>query len=140
MSKIYLISCVSKKRDAASAAADLYTSALFSKARALAEHDKASWYILSAQHGLLKPATVIEPYNETLNSMGIAHRREWASRVIQQMENELPCADEIVLLAGSKYREFILPWLQQRFTKVSIPMQGMGIGQQLRWLSHATTS
>jgi hypothetical protein len=98
-----------------------------------------SWFILSAQHGLISPETVIAPYNKTLNAMGAAELQAWAERVRRQMESQLPDADEIVILAGQRYRENLLPWLRQNFSKVSVPMEGLRIGRQLSWLNHAKT-
>src|SRR6266508_6085183 len=63
--KLYLVSCVSEKRSAPSAARDLYVSSLFRKARAFVEAQHAPWFILSAEHGLVHPDTVIAPYDRT---------------------------------------------------------------------------
>ena len=42
-------------------AKDLYTSDWFRKARAYVEHRGGPWFILSAEHGLVDPETVIGP-------------------------------------------------------------------------------
>ena len=52
---VYLISCVSRKPKRACAAGDLYVSDLFRKARRYAEASGCSWFILSAEHGLVAP-------------------------------------------------------------------------------------
>jgi len=39
-----------------------------------------------------------------------------------------------VFLAGSKYREFLIPKLYERGFKVSVPMKGLHFGEQLHWL------
>ena len=31
-----------------------------------------------------------------------------------------------------------MPWLRRRFEKVTIPVEGLRIGEQLSWLSNAT--
>ena len=38
------------------------------------------------------------------------------------------------ILAGDRYREFLTPMLQARGVQVDVPMQGLRIGEQLRWL------
>jgi len=134
--RIFLVSCVSKKLAAASAAKDLYCSTWFRLARAYVESFEAPWFILSAKHGLIHPDKVIEPYNESLVGQRIAARREWTGLVQAQMEAQLPAADEIVLLAGERYREFIEPYLRQQFRAVDVPMKGLRIGKQLQWLKH----
>lgn len=132
--RLFLVSCVSKKRANASPAKHLYQSPLFNLAQAWVEREGAPWYILSAKYGLVHPDTEIAPYDETLNRMGVAQRREWAARVETQMDEMLPDADEVVIFAGKKYREFLENYLRLRFNSVTVPMEGLRIGQQLNWL------
>lgn len=54
-STVYLISCVSKKREQACAASDMYLFDLFRKAKPYAEALGYSWFILSAEDGLVSP-------------------------------------------------------------------------------------
>lgn len=135
--KIYLVSCVAKKLKNPALAAELYTSTWFIKVRALVQATEEPWFILSAKYGLVAPSALIEPYDQTLNTMRISERRDWAERVCRQMEAELPDADEIVVLAGARYREFLIDWLRKKFRKASVPMNGQTIGHQLSWLKHA---
>ena len=139
MSKLVLVSCVSKKQSAPMQAADLYISEWFKKARKLVQDMDHPWFILSAEHGLLRPEKVISPYNLTLNNMDAAARRAWAERVLSQMEADLPAADEVVVLAGKRYRENLMGWLRSQFREVSVPMAGLGIGQQLNWMKNAAS-
>lgn len=113
--------------------ASLPVSAVQSRA-GLGGGEGAPWYILSAKYGLVHPDTEIAPYDETLNRMGVAQRREWAARVETQMDEMLPDADEVVIFAGKKYREFLENYLRLRFNSVTVPMEGLRIGQQLSWL------
>jgi hypothetical protein len=135
VSEVCLVSCVSQKASRPLPAKDLYTSALFKKVRAFAERRCCPWFILSAEHGLVHPNTVVAPYEKTLNSMGVKERRAWAERVIQQMQEAMPDADRITVLAGQRYREFLLPYLRQRSPVVEMPLEGKRIGEQLQWLS-----
>ena len=136
---IYLVPCAARKRSTRAAARDLYTSSLFGKMRAVAERYGTRWFILSAKHGLLDPKQVIEPYDETLNKMRVAARRDWARRVQAQMEKRLPKADRIVVLAGKNYREYLMDGLRRHAPEVTAPLAHLGIGKQLqqldRWLS-----
>lgn len=137
MSRICLISCVSLKGSAPVPAAQLYRSALFAKTRAYAETTADAWYILSAEHGLLRPDALVAPYDRTLNTMNAPERRAWAALVTEQMRCILPPAEEVVVLAGERYRENIVDWLTERFSRVTIPMAGLTIGRQLQWLKAA---
>lgn len=139
LKRVFIISCVAKKKAGRHKAADLYTSAWFTKARRLVEATDAPWFILSAEHGLLDPDTIIGPYNKTLNTMPTAERRAWAERVQRHMSERLPDADELIILAGVRYRENLMSYLQGRFAKVTVPMEGLTIGRQLSWMNHATT-
>jgi cytoplasmic iron level regulating protein YaaA (DUF328/UPF0246 family) len=137
-SAVFFVSCVAGKKDTASPAGELYTSTLFRLARAYIQKTGAPWFILSAEHGLLSPNDVIEPYDKTLNSMGVAERRAWAEHVIRQMTDTLPDADEAIIFAGSRYREHLVPWLKHRYERVTVPMEGLRIGEQLSWLSRVS--
>lgn len=134
--RIALVSCVKTKAERACQAGDLYTSAWFRKAKSLIRRSGLRWFILSAEHGLVDPEEIIAPYEKTLNKMGVTERKAWAEKVMGQMSAALPNADEVIILAGDRYRENLLPYLQGRFPKVSIPMEGLTSGRQLSWLDH----
>lgn len=134
MSTIYLVSCVGKKCSVATAARDLYRSAWFKKARNYAERTNCAWFILSAEHGLVRPEQVIAPYEKTLNKMPATERRDWAARVSAQLAEAAPQMDRAVFLAGHRYREFLMGPLQERHISIDVPMLGLPIGKQLRWL------
>jgi len=133
-STTYLVSCVSQKRDKLCAARDLYISDWFIKARHYAESSMYPWYILSAEYGLVPPEQIIAPYERTLNTMGIMDRRSWADHVSLQISEAVPDLKQVVFLAGKRYREFLTRHLTDRGVKVSIPMEGLRIGEQLSWL------
>ena len=128
---IVLVACCGLKRREASAARDLYQSALFRFARRWAErHSPEDWYILSAKHGLLAPLTRIEPYDETLATVGVRGRREWDERVLLAVRPLRP--DAITVLAGANY----CGWCEA-FPNVVRPLRGLGIGRQLAWFKAA---
>lgn len=136
MANVYLVSCVSVKRNIKAAAADLYTSSWFKKARAYTEERADAWFILSAKYGLLNPETLIEPYEKTLNTMPKKERLEWAEYVLRAILDNTAQGDHIVFLAGSRYREFLATKLCHLGYTVEVPLANMGIGQQLSWLSN----
>lgn len=131
---LHLVACVSVKRDRPAPARDLYASPWFRKARSFVEGNGGNWFILSAQHGLLSPDQVIPPYERTLNAMRVAERRAWAASVVEQFDEANLEFDRISVLAGKRYREFLMPALRARATFVDVPLAGLGIGQQLAWL------
>ena len=133
MVKIVLISCVSKKLNHKSKAQDLYVSPLFQKNLRYAKSlnpDKI--FILSAKYGLLSLTDVVEPYDKTLNKMTSNEIKEWANSVLKQLQKVFDLdKEEFVFLAGNNYRKFLLP----RIKNYKIPMLGLGIGKQLKWLT-----
>ncbi len=133
--RVYLVSCVGQKQPYPAIAQELYISPWFRKAREYVDKSGSPWFILSAEHGLVSPKQVLEPYEKTLNAMKVAERREWARRVQAQIEFVMPNAVEVVIFAGARYRECLEPWLRRRYATVSVPMHGLQIGKQLQWLS-----
>ena len=135
MARIGLISCASKKRPTASSAEELYDSALFSKSREFVKRQCDRWFILSAKYGLVDPDQIIEPYEETLNTKSAPQRLQWANRVWQMLQTHVARDDDIIILAGKKYREHLVPRLEDSGCVIHVPMEGLGIGKQLQWLS-----
>ena len=134
--RIYLVSCVAKKRTETVAAKDLYISPWFRLARRYVECSGDPWFILSAKCGLLEPDRPISPYDETLNRMKAADRHAWARKVVFQMDERLPEADEVAILAGIPYRQYLEAYLSDRFSSIRVPMKGLRIGKQLSWLKN----
>lgn len=140
MRTIYLVSFVAEKRQSELPAEEIYCSDWFNKARTYVLRKlklEDDWFILSAKYGLLNPRTIIGPYNETLNNMRKLERMDWAHRVEGQLRRLLHSGDNVVLLAGQRYREFLEPELLALGCRVSVPMRGLGIGKQLKWLANA---
>ena len=133
MKKIVLISCVSQKRPYRSKAKDLYISALFKKNLAYARRlNPDAIYILSAKYGLLDLETEIDPYNLTLNTMSAGEIRNWADRILHQLQQLANLHDDhFIFLAGMKYRKYLLPHIRS----YEIPLEGLSIGKQLQALS-----
>jgi len=134
--KIVLISCVSKKLNHKAQAKELYISSLFKLNMKYAQSlnpDKI--FILSAKYGLLSLEEEIEPYNETLNEKTDGEIKEWSEKVLKQLAKEADLEnDEIIFLAGEKYRKYLVPQIKN----YKIPMEGLGIGKQLEFLKHKT--
>lgn len=128
---------MSDKLENKSRAADLYKSALFKLSLEYARKQKPDdIFILSAKYGLLALDDEIEPYDETLNDMKINQRKEWARKVVEQLERKTDLdKDHFIILAGNKYRQFLIPHLKS----YEIPMEGLYIGKQLKFLKNKIT-
>jgi hypothetical protein len=137
--RVALVSCVKSKRPDPAPAMDLYTSALFDGFRAYAEANTDSWYILSAEYGMLHPDEVVAPYERTLNRMSRAERDRWAEKVRHQLASVIP-PDAEVVVAGERYREGLVPFLEARGHDVTIPLEGLSFGRQLSRLKELASS
>ena len=131
----YLVSCVGKKKSRPAWAEEFYTSSWFLKARADVESTGMPWFVRSAEHGLLSPGQRVSPYEKTLHRMALVDRRLWAQRVLRQLDAAGVVDGRVVFLAGQRYRAFLAPRLVAQGLEVEVPMEGLGIGQQLRWLT-----
>jgi hypothetical protein len=131
---VCLVACVAGKKPEVTAAKDLYTSPLFKKCRALAESRFDRWYVLSAEYGLVEPNRKIAPYDKTLTSMLADEREAWAGRVLRALAPLVKPGDSLTFLAGHRYREGLVTPLREAGYKVTVPLEGMGIGKQLSWL------
>lgn len=123
-------------------AEELYQSDWFKKARAyvLSQLKPAdTWYILSAKYQLVEPRLMISPYNETLNTMGKADRCRWAEGVVAKLRDILSHEDHVVILAGGRYRELLVPAIGKIGCTISVPLVGLRIGEQLRWFNSQKT-
>jgi len=132
MRRIVLISCVGKKLSHKARAEDLYTSPLFKYSLRYAKslHPDAI-YILSAEYGLLPLDKEIAPYEKTLNKMPEKEIKKWAHNVISQLEQRADLEkDEIIFLAGKKYRKYLIPHIRN----YEIPLERLSIGRQLNYL------
>lgn len=128
--KIALISCVSKKQEGIHKARDLYISDWFKKTKTYVENKYNKWYILSAKHYLVEPDQKLPYYEMYLPIQSKEYKQNWANTVVSQITIP-PC--KIDIFAGKEYRKYLIPLLQDKGFKINIPLEGLGIGQQLKW-------
>ena len=85
---VVLLSCIKSKQPVTSRAENPYTSTLFRKSLAYARSLKPDHiFILSAKHGVLRLEDKIEPYEQTLSTMGVAKRKAWANDVLGRLHH-----------------------------------------------------
>lgn len=137
---VVLVGCVKKKLGVAAPAKHLYTSALFRKERAYAERAGAPWFILSAEHGLVAPDTVLEPYDLRLSKTPRDYRRSWGRRVVEQLHEAVgPITGKTVEIhAGSAYSDAIRELLSRDGATVIEPLAGLTMGARLAWYGPVT--
>ncbi len=100
------------------------------------ESTNQRWFILSAKYGLVDPNSKINPYDKSMNSMPNRERIEWAEDVLRTLRPHIADIDTIYILAGQRYREFLIPKLHDyEDVDICVLMEGLRIGEQLRWLN-----
>ena len=115
-------------------AKDIYTkSPYFRKMRKYAESHEDLWFILSAEHHLLDPEDIIEPYNTYLGSFSKDEIIFWGSKVISDLSKVVDKTDCVELIAGKDYIEPIISQLQDMVDSVSCPLSGKRIGEKMSW-------
>lgn len=135
---LYLVGCGKNKRPERKPAADLYYGELFKKASRLAMarcHPAGNWRILSAKHGVVEPLHPLDPYDLTLGDLNRTELDNWRTAIAGQL-TELVCpGDVVIILAGAKYRVGLGDLFDGLGVTAFAPMVGLGIGQQLGWLT-----
>ncbi len=132
------MACVAKKAATPCTAASLYRSPWFQKARRYAEEHGDYWRILSAGHGLVHPYEHLSPYDVSMRDLDAQDRRDWSDSVLDDLLHIVSPGDHVEILAGELYRKHLEPALRRHGIRVTVPMKGLGIGQQLSWLNRHT--
>jgi hypothetical protein len=139
------VGCSKNKLPHAAPAGELYCSPLFRACRRWAERNCDVWAILSARHGVVTPDKVLEPYNTRLADRrphGVnppLNRQEmwhWLYAAVQAWRCQYAAptrAAPLVILAGKDYWEPLAGRMP-----FEIPLDGLGIGDRLKWLKVAT--
>jgi len=127
--RLTLIGCSALKLPYAAKARDLYQGQLFKASVRYADAHDHAWAILSAEHGLVDPDGLLEPYDVRLSG-NRELQRAWARSVDLQLLDCFPHLTQTTLLAGAQYRVELAPLLQVRGIVVTAPLQSLGIGQQ----------
>jgi uncharacterized HhH-GPD family protein len=132
---IVLVGCVKTKADEPRPARLLYQSALFRKRRRYAETRGHRWYVISAEHGLVYPDALLEPYDVALAEQPDDYRQAWAGWVaarLRRVEGHLR-GRRIEIHAGQAYAAPLLPLLRAEGAHVTQPLAGLTQGQHLAW-------
>jgi len=131
-----LVSCSKSKKSHPCKASEMYSpSTLFAKSYSYAKRTYNVVGILSAKYGFLFPDEVIDPYELTLNKMKKKERLEWAKKVFSQMQERIDLTKfgRTLFHVGEKYREFLIPMLEDVGIECIIPLEGLSLGEQLAW-------
>ena len=124
------MACSRLKADHPLPARDLYVSPLFRAASTFADRHYATWFILSAKHGLVEPSAILAPYELSLRAMPARERQVWGGRIAQSLMDRFPPNAVLLLHAGALYCDVFLPLIPHQHR---CPLAHLSIGQQLEW-------
>ncbi len=130
---ICVVGCGKAKIARAAPARELYCSSLFRSAADYAErHYPGRWFVMSAEHGIIHPDKVIEPYGNTLQTFTDMER--WAAlRASYFCRHGINReTHRIEAHAGKLYLDALR--YKNGFEVIS-PVEGFMIGQRLAWYS-----
>ena len=132
---VLLVTCVKSKLARPAAAQDLYISPLFRKQRAYAEAAGVSWFILSAEHALVRPEEWLAPYERYLPDTPATYQRAWGFFVAERLELLIgPLKGRVVEVHASReYVSAILAPLKAKGAKMRLPLDGLSHGKRLQW-------
>ena len=132
---VVLVGCVATKASSARPARELYQSPLFARRAEYAESSGLPWVILSAEHGVVDPDEVIEPYDRSIEQSAAAYRRRWGQEVVDELAARFGSLNGLVfeLHAGAAYGDPIERLLDDRGARLERPLTGLRIGEQLAW-------
>lgn len=133
--RIAIVACAKKKQQGCHPARELYTSQLFGSAFAYAKKHYDGVFILSAKHGLITGDKKIDNYDQTLKTMSVDEKKYWSALVVDQIHEITQPGDEIYFFCGKHYRRLLLGQIRDRVCHV--PLQGYGIGEQLKFYKNA---
>jgi uncharacterized HhH-GPD family protein len=133
--RLVLLGCVKTKSTRPAPAGCLYISPLWEKRRTYAEASGQPWRILSAEHGLLHPDAVIEPYDRHLGSQTAAYQSSWSRRVADAVLQELRHLglSQVEVHASAPYVERVRHLLESADVTVHWPFEGHRQGEHLAW-------
>ena len=129
-----LLGCVATKCANRARAKDMYCSQLWLGRRRYAESTGRPWFILSALYGLAEPDQPLDPYNLALTDLAADDRRRWGEGVVAELAARLTLGGAVFEVhAGNPYRVAIEEPLRRSGGRMSVPLAGLGLGQQLAW-------
>jgi hypothetical protein len=136
---VCLVGCGAKKAAGPCEARRLYLGTPTRLALDWAERNFETWFILSAEYGLLEPKQKIEDYDKTLAGLPERERDEWSAEVGQWLTQNYGVRRKtpVVVLAGGDYLNPLRDqqrggWLDG-YTLLT-PLAGLTIGRRCRWL------
>jgi hypothetical protein len=145
MRTVGLVGCGKTKLDHPAPARELYVGNLFRAAAAYADAAYDEWWILSAKHRVVHPDQVLEPYDLSMADLKPTEAAHWGLLTESDLRLSPSCADglgrrmmrgedvHLFFHCGVAYRAPLIGRIQWSRVTVHVPLEGLGIGEQLAW-------
>jgi hypothetical protein len=132
---LLLVTCVYEKADSPRAAKDLYCSPYFQRLRRYAERHAKPWFIVSAEHGLVRPDEWLAPYERYLPDTPSWYQEVWGSWVAARLR--LLAGDlthrTVELHLSPPYLTRVAPRLEEAGAIVRVPLADTPSEEHLAW-------
>lgn len=131
---IGLLATARKKKHHPAPVTEFYNSPLFRKSVQYANEHYERLYFYNAKDGLLLPDQIMAPYDVSIKTFTLSEKKQWAHTVISALNEHESSEDcKIFLHGGYVYRKYLQPELKSYGYTFTVPLQGLGIGEQLAW-------
>ena len=136
MSSIFLIiGCSGQKNKYSSKSEDLYCSARFLAAKAIAKHIGSERRILSAKHGLIRNSEIVEPYDLSILELSPDDHIAWAKENAQRILKLTKDVDHIVYIGDELYFAEIKKILEKKRNNIFLPLGNVDKKNSVSWLN-----
>ena len=129
-----ITACSKLKLDQKAPASELYQGDMFKKSRHIAQKLGADFYVLSAEHGLIRGSKIIEPYETVIQTKKDKDRLR--SNLNEKILEKLALYEKVIIIMGQKYREILEPFFQDNYY---ILRSSTGLGEYKQLLKDLLT-
>ncbi|MGD9994716.1 MAG: DUF6884 domain-containing protein [Salinivirgaceae bacterium] len=141
MENVFIINCSKEKVTYQAKASDMYCSERFNLSKKIVESNNNEWYILSSRYGLLKPNTIIDPYDKHIDDLTKTEKNVYVAKVIKQFSDfNISNKKRIIFLCDSLYVNDIFKELERKKYKIISPFSHLNPvmwGQYLKQLDNS---
>jgi len=134
-SEVVLVTCVYEKLTVPAAARDLYTGPYFDRLRRYAEAQAVPWFIISAEHGLVRPTDWLAPYDTDLNAQTPQYRSAWGAWIVAKLDRLVGGVERktVEIHASPTYIEPIAAELSRLHATLVIPLADVDWDDHHAW-------
>lgn len=137
---VVIIGCGARKAELLEgetvAIGELYTGNVFRARDAYARIWGGPHFVVSGHHGLVPVSTQVAAYELDLRREPAPARAAFTERVLSQLVKLVPRATPLIVLAAGPYLSWCTRGRDLGYS-IEAPLDGMEIGQSLRWLKRA---